>query len=319
MFQIEFKEGFFKLITAILLLSGYFLIFLPVYLPYLKRWQLNHMRKQRGSQSTQGKIFKTVTNMLETAYGKATPNMVYSFLLIMVTLYVVVAVTLMINSFSILSALTSAAILPAMVYGYLSIRIYKNRVKISFEGTVAINELTNNYRIQHRNLIEALEYTSNELTEKAPLMRALFLNMTYRLRDAQSEVEIRESIAMMGYTVQTSWAHQLVNLFNIAVIKGEDITDGLIEVANDLSRLEELNEFKKRENNQSRMMLYVLSPLLLVGSAVALFTLFDFTFEKYISYQFQSPIGFKMFFFMIVSFTGAILMYKLFTQSKNDF
>lgn len=265
-------------------------------------------------------LLQGIADFLEVSINKNSLQAVYTFLFIEIMLFVIVFGALLSDSFSMFSALFWSLLLPFSVLVFLRFKIHANRVAISFEGLEMINELVNNYKIYHHNLQEAIDQTIYSLDEeKSPLSIRMLLNLSYRIRDAHSTQDIQRAVDQMDLTMDVSWSKQLANLFKIGITKGEDITQGLMDIAIDLGELERMYEKKRQLNIEGNFMLKGLIPLIILAGMYFIFGVADFNLYKFMDYQFGHPVGMRMFLVMILCIIGSFFIHMFFSRSKNDF
>lgn len=300
-------------------LLGVWFLLQPLFVPVVDRMQFRMKRSlQRDIQDT-NKFIQDIADFLELAINKNSVKAVYTFLLIMFLSWILVFLGLIGNGFRLYMAFIWSLITPFLIFIYLNFKGYTNRVSISYEGLIFVTELVNNYRIFHHNLHEAIDQTINSIGDKAPLTRKMLLNMSYRIRESQNEEEIQKVLDQMVFLNDTSWSKQLANLFKIGLTKGEDITQGLLDVAVDLGELDKMSEKKKQLNLEGNMMLKGLLPLMVGAGFYFIFSVADFTIVKYLSYQLKHPIGFRFLLITVFSILVSSVLYMFFSRSKNDF
>ena len=297
-------------------LLGFWLSMHQVFIPILNGLQLNSRRKQKEKKNS---VFvQEIAQLLEVAINKGSLTAAYTFLFVAAILWLLILL-LLLQIYPILFALIGSLCVPIFALVFLNIKIYINRVKISYEGLVFVTEFTNNYRIYHKDLIIAMEQTVKSLGDKSPYTKRMLQQLIYRIRNASTISEYDSSLDQMIFTYGTSWSKQLASIFKIALVKSEDITSGLIDIQEDLTELAKLNEKKKQINIQSGFMIKGLVPLIILAGLYFIFGYSDFTLEKFYEYQFVSPIGIKLFiptaFLTVLSW----IAYIYFMKSKNDF
>lgn len=262
-------------------------------------------------------IFK-VRRFLELTIGRGSLIAAYSFITLMTTIFLVTFTGLILNGYGFVVSFLLPTVIIGSIYYLFVLLGYKNRVLITHEGIVLVQELLSNYKIYNRNIYEAIEQTANTLSvEQAPLSKKMMKNLSYRLRQARNDKQVKEALNQMFYVMDVSWAYSLSIVIEKAVIDGIDIEDSLKDIFRDLEELERLKQDLKDEIHETKVMLKYLTPFMF-ALTIYLFTVtFGFTIFQYFSYQ----LG-KGFIYLIITsilYLVSIGLYLYVTKPKNDF
>lgn len=298
---------------------GIWLVIHPVLVPIFSKIQSRSRYVLKKEIKGTSKFIKNISRFLEVTINKKSSFAVYTFIFTIVLILVLVFVALYSNGRPIRESFFWAIISSLMPVAFLYFRLYTLRIKVSYEGKELINEVLNNYRIYHQNLPEAIDQSIRSFGSKQPYSKRMLIQLSLRLREARNEKEIKEAVSQMTYAINSKWAILLANLFNIALIRGDDITQGLVDISKDLADLEHVNEKSRQLNIEGGFMLKILTPALILGGLYAMFNLFDFTVAKYIEYQFNNSIGFTSFYYTMMVLLGTVLLYLYLRREKNDF
>lgn len=298
---------------------GLWLLIQPFFTPYYNGVKAKYQRRMKRDVHYSSKLFQSISQLLEVSINKNSMSAVYTFIFVELILWFLVFIGLSTSGFIVLHAFIGSLVMPTLVYVFLKFKVHTNRVTISFEGLMLVQEILNNYKIYHHNLHEAIDQSIVSLGEKAPLSKRMLLNLSYRFREGKSRTEIQEAVDQMVYSMDVSWSKQLANLFKIAITKGLDITQGLEDIATDLAELDQMREKKRQLNIEGNFMLKGLLPLMGVAGFYFIFGVSEFSLWKYLEYQFAHPIGFRMFLVTILMISVSALLYMFFTRTKNDF
>ena len=305
-------------VTMFIFLLGAWLLMQPIFVPVLNGMQLRARRKKQKESANSSVFIQEIAQLLEVAINKGSLAAAYTFLFIVGVLWALFLL-LFLQIYPIVFALVGSLGVPGLAIIFLNIRIYMNRVKISYEGLAFLTEFTNNYRIYNNDLLIAMEQTIKSLGDKSPYTKRMLQQLVYRSRNASTGADYDVALDQMIFTYDTSWSKQLASIFKIALVKGEDITSGLIDIQEDLAELARLDEKKKQINIQTGFMLKGLVPLMFFAGLYFIFGYSDFTVEKFIEYQFVSPIGIKLFIPTVLVTVLSWVAYMYFMKSKNDF
>lgn len=303
----------------LLFFIGLWISVYPVLMPLFTNVQKRSRYMMKKEIVSSSRFIQATSRFLEVTINKKSSFAVYTFLFLLALIAVLVFTALHSNGRPLNEVLLWSLITPLIPFGFLYLRLYTLRILVSHEGKSMVNELLNNYRIHHHNLPEAIDQTIRSLGNKQPYSKRLLIQLSLRLREARNETETRDAVSQMVYTIDAKWAILLANLFNIALLRGDDITLGLVDISKDLADLEQINEKSRQLNIEGGIMLKLLVPLLLIGGLYAIFNIFDFTVAKYMEYQFQNSIGFTSFYYTLMVLIGTILLYLFFRREKNDF
>lgn len=291
---------------------------LPIFIPVLNGIQIRIQRKKRKEASEGSLFIQEIAQLLEVAINKGSFSAAYTFLFI-VSICWILAFLLLIQVYPFIFALVGSLVVPVVAIIFLNFRIYMNRVKISYEGLAFITEFTNNYRIYQRDVVTAMEQTIRSLDDKQPNSKKMLQHLLYRVRNASVEKDYDIALEQMIFTYDTTWSKQLATVFKIGLLKGDDITPALLDIQQDLTELEGLNEKKKQLNIQTGFMLKFLIPAMIIGGLYFIFGYLEFTIEQFIEYQFINAVGVKFFIPTILLILSSIVMYFYFLKRKNDF
>lgn len=303
----------------LLFFVGLWILVQPLLSPLLNKIQTHSKYVIKKEITGTSKFIQSISRFLDVTINKNSSFAVYTFLFSLVLIAILVFVALFSNGRPFREAFIWAIISSLVPVALLYFRLYTLRIKVSYEGKELVNEVLNNYRIHHQNLPEAIDQSIRSFGNKQPHSKRMLMQLSIRLREARNDREIKEAVSQMVYTINSKWAILLASLFNIALIRGDDVTQGLMDISKDLAELEQVREKSRQLNIEGGLMLKILVPFLIVGSLYMLFTVFEFTVPKYLEYQFNNPIGFTTFYYTIMTLIGTILLYLYFRSEKNDF
>lgn len=304
--------------------TGIWILFFPVMQPIVNGMKFKssrYFRTQINSENPKiANWLKYIERFLQATIQTDTRFAVYTFLFSLFMIFVLVFSAFLSTGKPILHSLLGGLIAPMIPVGFLYARLRGIRVKTSHEGKEMINELLNNYRIYNKSMIEAIDQSIIGL-KKYPNSRRVFLKLSLELKDYKDASELRDSLDQMVFQIQASWSILLSNLLYVSVLHGDDVQEGLADIAKELSDLEHINQKNKQNNIEGSIMLKGILPLVSFGGLYMLFDpdIFGFTLKKYIEYQFLNEIGFTFFFYSMGFLAVTILVYMVFKNEKNDY
>ena len=215
-----------------------------------------------------------------------------------------------------LQALASviAAFLP---YLLLRIRMENMRVKGSHEGEIMLAELTENYKIYYYNMKEAIDRTAVSLKD-APGSKRILANLSRGLDRAGSEKSMIKLLDEFSLSINTSWSNTLKNLMYFSLIHGIRVEEALEDLAGTLKSARKVEEYSKRENNESALMIRFMVPLTYLMTAYIGIVFFGFGTKKFLEYQFGTEVGATWFTIFIIVYTTSYMVNSFLSKNKLD-
>ena len=215
-----------------------------------------------------------------------------------------------------LQALASviAAFLP---YLLLRIRMENMRVKGSHEGEIMLAELTENYKIYYYNMKEAIDRTAVSLKD-APGSKRILANLSRGLDRAGSEKSMIKLLDEFSLSINTSWSNTLKNLMYFSLIHGIRVEEALEDLAGTLKSARKVEEYAKRENNESALMIRFMVPLTYLMTAYIGIVFFGFGTKKFLEYQFGTEVGATWFTIFIIVYTTSYMVNSFLSKNKLD-
>lgn len=295
-----------------------------IFYPYIVKTAKEKIKKrsrlsiERASVKKEKAYITTIRQFIGAAIGKDSAFAAYTLIFILVLSSVFSLTILKSTGRTPLEIMLGMVSSPAIIIGFLFYRLRQMRVKTSHEGKYLINELLNNYRINHKNIIEAIEQSVYSLKNQ-PSAKALMANLAISLKEIHDNDDLRSAVDEINYRINSKWALLLSNLIYAAVKDGDDITEGLIDLSKDLAELDQINEKNKQINLEGTIMIYWFIPAIILGGLYFVFKYAGFTLDKYIEYQFVNDIGFTMFYYSAMSVSVTFLIFLFLRKEKNDF
>ena len=311
---------FISILLYIILIAGLIITFSNsfMYISYRAKTQghVNTLKPKVKKQKSTDAFEKHIYMLLQITFGAKHPDSVYMFAMIS-------GLTAMVGWFLTIFILpTRTAVFIAFIclfipYIYLRTRLQNHQVKLSHEGEVLVTELLNNYKISHYNIKEAIELTAISLHE-APLSKRTLYDLARNLNTAASKEEIKDAVDVFKYSIGTSWANILSSNIYFAQVDGTEITNSLQDLADAIIKARKAVEANKRENSEGNIMIKYLVPVIYAGTILGAVYFYDFTIEKFISYQILTPTGASWFVGIIGSYIAGIALSSFLTRSKMD-
>ena len=207
-----------------------------------------------------------------------------------------------------------AAFLPYML---LRIRMENMRIAGSHEGERLLAELTENYKINYYNMKEAIDKTAISI-RNAPGSQKILANLSRGLDRAGSERSMTKLLEEFSMSINTSWSNTLKNLMYFALVYGIRVDEALEDLTGTLKSAREVEEYSKRENNESVMMIKYLVPLTYLMTVYAGVEYFGLGTEKFLKYQFGTEVGATWFTIFIIVYIISYMANSFLSRNKLD-
>lgn len=205
----------------------------------------------------------------------------------------------------------------ALPFLLLKLKMQNFQVELSKEGEDLINNLLGNYLMSYQNIREAIEMTAIEL-DSAPRSKKLLISLARNLTKASTREEAESAIELFRFSFSTGWGEILANNIKFAYVDGVRITDALKDLSDAITKARKTYEENRRENNESKIMLKILCPILIIAIPFAAVFAFDMEFSKFMSYQFGNETGMMWAIIIIVGYAICSLITAVITRQKMD-
>ncbi len=212
------------------------------------------------------------------------------------------------------AASVTAAFLPYMI---LRIRMEDMRIEGSHEGEKLLAELTENYKINYYNMKEAIDKTAIALNN-APGSQKIMANLSRGLDRTGSEKGMMKLLDEFSLSINTSWSNTLKNLMYFALVHGIRVDEALEDLSETLKSARAVEEYSKRENNESAMMIKYLVPLTYLMTVYAGVEFFGLGAEKFLKYQFGTEVGATWFTIFMIVYIISCMVNSFLSRNKLD-
>lgn len=212
------------------------------------------------------------------------------------------------------TAAVMAAFLPYMI---LRIRMENMRIEGSHEGEKLLAELTENYKINYYNMKEAIDKTALTL-KNAPGSQKIMVNLSRGLDRTGSEKSIVKLLDEFSLSINTSWSNTLKNLMYFSLVHGIRVDEALEDLSKTLKSARAVEEYSKRENNESSIMIKYLVPLTYLMTVYAGVEFFGFGADKFLKYQFGTEVGATWFTIFLIVYTTSYMVNSFLSRNKLD-
>ncbi len=216
------------------------------------------------------------------------------------------------------AAFIVSAGLVLMMQMALYIRANGIRRKGSYEGEKLVTELLREYRINDLNIFSAIEKLVLS-GETHRINRKHLKILLYEIRSTGSGEVIRRKTDEFARAVDTNWGRMLAYNIYIAATKGLDVSPALEDILVQLRDAKSSAEERKRQNNETVKMVYVMIPALYAATLFMAANFLDMPFLKFLKNQFTSGAGLMLFYFIVFLFVINMALVNLVLSRKLDY
>lgn len=202
-------------------------------------------------------------------------------------------------------------------YMILRIRMFSIRVESSYEGEFLITELINQYKLNHFNMVEAIEATVKYVKDSPRSKKMLFI-MSIKIKSYKDKDELHEILDGFTYAINTEWSRMLANNLMLAIEEGFEVTSGLLDIQNELKRAKSAYEKSERNTSEGFIMVKLVLPILYCLTVYLSVKHFGFTIGKFAQYQMLTSTGIKMFMMNLFLYLLNVLLMIVFKKRKFD-
>lgn len=298
------------LLLYISLMSGILILFSDSFVKLKTR-----IREKEGSplQRAEDHVDRILTVIVSTEERRFSAEL---FLLISVLIFVFVTAMLIRYDFG-LNSFAVGLVFALMPYGYIRTRLISTRLKSSHEGELLIAELLNQYKINHSNMIEAVDHSISCL-DRAPFSKTMLYRTARRLKTYKNPEELKEILDDFVYGIDTDWSKMLANNIYAAMIGQADVTAGLEDLLSDCKDITQLLESDKRNNLESGLIVKILGPAMYFGLMWAAYRYMGYTIAEMVTYQLASKEGLGMLISIAVSAFFSVAFITLLENRKYE-
>lgn len=311
----------FRYTLYLLTLLFAWMAFSPLIIPSIKN-QRNKSRFVGHDEPIVGvkpksRWYRDLELFLVTTIGIATPFVVYTF--IFGSLFLAILTGLFLNGIGsdnnrILMGSVLVGALPGFI---LYIKRMNVRINSSYEGDEMLTELIAQYKLNRKNIMEAIDKTVIRLKKSSHARKAL-TRLSLSIKENGRAEDIENAIDEFSYTFDTNWSKLLGNNIYMALIYRDDVKDALEDILTELTSTKSINEKGNQENGESFLIIKYVSPAGYIISVLATLKYFDFTWKKFIDYQFHEAMGLKSFLLFFLMMIINFLIFMFTRKPKND-
>lgn len=323
MYFLQHLDTIIKFIAYTLFLFGIWLLVSPIIVHSVKKGIYNS-RFRIASKTfnepikTKNRFINYIEMLLSITINTKKPFAVYSFFALSFMLFFITFIILFTKIESKLLAFSFSIFSGLFPFMALFLKLNNMQLEGSYEGEQLIIELSNQYKINNFNMIEAIDKTIPYMKDNPYSSKAL-LRLSLAIKEYRNINELNNAIKEFVLNYNTEWAQMLgMNIF-IAISEGIDVSNSLDDIMDELKIIKSLIEKNKRYNNETFALIKYVIPITYIFTIYLATTYFNFSLKKFFDYQFRTDIGLKFgtltFFFMGLNF---VILYLL-RKPKYDF
>ena len=261
-------------------------------------------------------VWERVRAVLGITMGMGTDRAVRAFMIISGTFCV--SSMFILGSRVSLKLACAAAVMSAFTpYILLMIRMARIRIRSSHEGEILLAEITENYKIYYYNMREAIDRTAAGI-EDAPDSKKILMNLSRGLGRAGSEKSINRLLEEFSLSINTSWANILKNLMYFSLVHGIRVDEALEDLSLTIKRAREVEEYARRQNNESNMMIKYLVPISYGLTVFGGVRVFGLGWQKFFHYQFETGVGLTWLTIFLLVYVTSYIVNSYLSECKLD-
>ena len=261
-------------------------------------------------------IWMHIKKLLQITYGFGTDRGVRCFA-ILSGLLAAIVFTILCSRVNMILSTSATAVSIILPYSILRLKLQKIRIETSREGEILISELYENYKINYFNMQRAIEITGNTI-EEAKNSKRLLLNLSRSLNSVGSKEGINKALSEFKYSINTSWANILAVNMSFALSNGIDVSEALADLLQIITKARLLDEYERRENNESKLMINYLAPICYLMTVLGGIFYFKLSLKEFIYYQFRTSAGVTWITISIIFYIVGTIGKGFITRTKLD-
>ncbi len=304
------------MLSYFIFVFGVWLVFSTSIQSFIVRLSFLLRGYKHEEKSVEIAFVKHIETLLLTVFGENARRLAYTFLFISFLIGLVIWVVVS-RQLGFMQGILLSMVFMGCPYLFLRVKLYTLRIESSYEGEFLISELINQYKLNHFNMVEAIEATVKCL-KNSPRTQRLLFSMSIHLKSYKTKEELELILNEFSYAVDTQWSKMLINNFVLSIEEGFVVTSGLTDIQQELQRAKSAYEKSDRNTIEGFAIVKFLIPILYVFTIYLSIKYFNFTLEKFIQYQLFTETGQKLFAINAVLFIANFILMIVFKKRKFD-
>ena len=275
----------------------------------------NRLRARKRALRQESKVETHLRNVLSISLKK--PMEPKTFLRYTLSVFLLILL-IGVQNVSLPSSALTAALLSAMPYLLLRVRIETIRRKSSYEGEKLVSEFLCQYRMSGLNIYKTIEQVIL-VSEGTKITGKLLFKLLIELRNTGNPKVIREATERFAYGINTNWSRMLANCIRISSENGTNVALALEDILIQLREARLLFEERKRLNAESARMVVFLAPIMYAGTIVISVKYLGMPLGKVLRNQFYTEQGFLLVLLIIFLFLFNLALIEIITNQRFDY
>lgn len=298
--------------------------FAPLIVPSIKKRRDRNRFKgsfdveEQMSKLPQGKWYRDMELFLISTIGTGSPLAVFSFLSLSVFIAILSGLFMHESGFSFSNTLIGITLMGGGPAITLYLRRESIRVESSYEGDALISELISQLKLNHENMIQAIDMTIPRIKNLKYSKKSL-TRLSMQIKESGSAEQIEKYTEEFSYTFNTNWSELLANNIYLAIVYRDNVKDALDDILLELTASKSINEKGKQANSESFLIIKYVAPLGYLASVFGTIRYFHMPWQKFINYQFVNPMGRQSFLLLLFLLFVNYGIYIFMRKPKNDF
>ena len=222
------------------------------------------------------------------------------------------------RSMPVLAAFLTGALIAALPYLLLRIKLEVIRRKSSFEGEIFVGNFLSAYRIANFNLYKAMETIGKE-KQKMKKSAELIAKMLLELRNTANRAEIRKASDQFAFAIHTNWSRMFAYNISLAAADGTNISLALEDILIQLREAKTASEERRRLNSEAARMVVFLIPILYVATVWMNAKYIGLETRKFIYNQLFTAQGFMLLLLILFLFLINLVLIEVVNNQKFDY
>ncbi|MCL6441885.1 MAG: hypothetical protein K6T83_00220 [Alicyclobacillus sp.] len=268
--------------------------------------------RNKASTTWNARVYEHLDILLRSTLKNPSTQVVSRFLTLSIVGAAVVFAVPIVAIHNLSLAIVVALLALVTPYCLLHIRRHYISIQNSYDIGMLVTALVPEYRKHNGSMLHTLKATVEALPA-GPIRRAV-VRLTDQLTDHTTPEEARRALDRFTRELGTSWAAQIANDIEHAVVDGVDVEYSLDLMHREFIDVEETRKGQNLARIDSLLVAcvpFVMWPIMMV--------LFYFYLSRNIFvYQFQTPTGFRWFVLTLICTLGSFLIGVIFYRPKQD-
>lgn len=294
----------------------------PMVLPLIKKQiQLSRFKndlRNSKNRKQESKFISHLRLIIYILFSTRSYFALFVFFLISFLLFAITFSTLFSRTYGIMYQTLLSLFMAALPYVLMRLKLRAIQVDGSYEAIELITKLTNQYKVNSKNMIIAIDKTIPEL-DNCPYSKKALFRLSMGVKEYRRPEDLKNLTYEFSYSLGTEWSKNLSTSLYFSINDGLDVSTSLDDYIEELKQISDSMEKAKRDNNEAFVLIKFVIPILYVFFLIMSVKTVGFTFEKFFNYQFKTAIGLRSGTIVFVSMIANYILYLLFKKPKYDF